>query len=54
MSQCIQALCIKEAAQSQLCKAHYAKMYRKRKKDLAENIDYNDFWEFVKKELKIG
>ena len=46
---CIEPGCPKAGRARQMCTSHYEKFLRE-----TENIeDYNDFWEFVKKEMKI-
>lgn len=42
--------CQSQARALQMCWKHY-KQFRKFEESI---IDYNDFWEFVKKELRIG
>ncbi len=50
---CAEPICMKPAKQKGLCASHYYKAYRKQQKEFEESIDVNDFWLFVKKELKI-
>jgi hypothetical protein len=42
--------CDKEVKRKGFCEPHYYKAFRKANKE----FDTNDFWLFVKKELKIG
>lgn len=47
---CTKEGCKAEALQKGMCTAHYHQDYRKRIKA----FDSNEFWEFVKKELRIN
>ena len=47
---CSETNCPNPIKQGGLCNAHYHKWYRGYK----NTFDTNDFWEFVKKELKLG
>jgi len=51
---CSEPTCMKQIKQRGLCASHYYKVYRKEQKQFEEQLDVNDFWLFVKKELKIG
>jgi hypothetical protein len=49
---CVAEDCSKPARARQMCHAHYsAWLISTNEKNV---IDYDDFWEFVKKQLKIG
>jgi hypothetical protein len=49
---CISENCSKPARARKMCHAHYsAWLLETNEKNV---IDYDDFWEFVKKQLKIG
>jgi hypothetical protein len=43
--------CAKPSRSRGMCLSHYEKALRAEAK---EEIDYDDFWEFVKKQLRIG
>lgn len=45
--------CQKLSRSRGLCMTHYERQLRVEAQE-EENIDYDDFWEFVKKELRIG
>jgi hypothetical protein len=42
--------CDKENKRKDLCESHYYKMFRK----IAKEFNVDDYWLFIKKELKIG
>jgi len=50
MENCSNKLCMKRTYSKGLCITHYHQFYRKTKVE----FDTNDYWEFVKKEMKIG
>lgn len=53
MNKCSEPLCLKLTKRKNLCEAHYFKLYRKAEKQAAKEFDVEDYWNWIKKELKI-
>jgi len=54
---CVIDDCYKDFYAKNMCKQHYMKLgffYKNSPQSKPEKFDVDDFWEFVKKELKLG